>query len=72
MAIREKSLSSFDIYIFFFNKEGEREKERERDRPDKKAKWGLVNESQNCSLFFSTFGLVRYRKKKEVHGFKKP
>jgi hypothetical protein len=41
MAIREKSLSSFDIY-FFFNKEGERERERERDRPDKKAKWGLV------------------------------
>jgi len=30
MAIREKSLSSFDIY-FFFNKEGERERERERE-----------------------------------------
>ncbi len=71
MAIREKSLSSFDIYIFFSIKK-ERERKRERDRPDKKAKWGLVNESQNCSLFFSTFGLVRYRKKKEVHGFKKP
>jgi len=52
MAIREKSLS-FDIYFFSIKKE--RERKRERDRPDKKAKWGLVNESQNCSLSFSLF-----------------
>ncbi len=35
-----------------------------------KAKWGLVNESLNCSLFFSSFSLVRYWKKTRFTGWK--